>query len=160
MRKINFLINLKENNKLKIVEPSDEIKEAFIKKSNNSLKSAKMLLDNNQLEDSVSLTYYSMYNMLTALLFKVGIKCENHSASIIILKELFKLDDSKISFVKTERIDKQYYIDFKITKKDVKSVIKIAEEFNPMIYEFIDKLTSKRALNYRTELTKSLGFKQ
>ena len=64
-----------------------------------------------------------MYNMLTALLYFAGIRCENHSASIIILKELFGIDNSKISFAKTERVDKQYYIDFKISKTEVESLI-------------------------------------
>lgn len=156
MKKINFLTNLAKEGKLKLVEPSKIIKESYIIKSKNSLKSARILLDSNQIEDSVSMVYYSMYNILTALLYEVGIKCENHSASIIMLKELFKLDNSKVSFAKTERVDKQYYIDFKITKKDVEDLIKIANEFNNIIYNFIDRLTTKEILKYRKELEETL----
>lgn len=152
MKKINFLTNLAKEGKLKLVEPSKIIKESYIIKSKNSLKSARILLDSNQIEDSVPMVYYSMYNILTALLYEVGIKCENHSASIIMLKELFKLDNSKISFAKTERVDKQYYIDFKITKKDVEDLIKIANEFNNIIYNFIDSLTTKEISKYMEEL--------
>ena len=110
MKKISFLIKLKKEGKLKAVEPGEEIKESYQQKSRNSLKSAQILLQNRQIEDAVPLAYYSMYYVLTALLFKVGIKCENHSASIIILKELFRIDDSAISFAKTERVDKQYML--------------------------------------------------
>jgi len=39
-----------------------------------------------------------------ALLFKVGIKSENHTASILLLKELFGLDNSKILNAKKERM--------------------------------------------------------
>ena len=115
MRKINFLIKLKKEGKLKIIEPNSNVKDSYIEKSRNSLKSAEILLEKELIENSVPMAYYSMYNMLTALLYYLGIKCENHSASIIILKELFGIDNSKIEFAKTERVDKQYYIDFKIT---------------------------------------------
>src|SRR3989338_10827070 len=124
MRKINFLIKLKKEGKLKLIEPSGNVKESYILKSKNSLKSAEILLENGQIEDSVPMAYYSMYNMLTALLYFAGIKCENHSGSIIILRELFGIDDSKISFAKTERVDKQYYVSFKVSRADAESLIK------------------------------------
>ena len=89
MKKINFLIKLKKERKLELIEPSEEIKESYIKKSESNLMSAKILSENNKLEESVGLAYYSMYNQLLALLSKIGIKSENHSASIILLKELF-----------------------------------------------------------------------
>ncbi len=151
MKKINFLIRLKEEGKLSLIGLSDEIKESYVRKSASSLKSAKILLENEQIEDAVPMAYYSMYNMLTALLYKAGIKCENHSASIIILKELFSIGNSEILSAKTERVDKQYYVDFEITKEEVGNLIKSAEQFNSMLYDFIDKLTAKQALEYKKE---------
>ena len=156
MKKINFLIRLKEEEKLFIIDPSEEVKESYIKKSASSLKSVEILLGNGQIEDAVPMAYYSMYNMLTAILYKVGIKCENHSASIIILKELFGIENSKIIFAKKERVDKQYYVDFKITKEEVENMINSAEQFNSMLYNFSDKLTTKEALEYRKEFEDSL----
>ena len=156
MKKINFLIRLKEEEKLFIIDPSEEVKESYIRKSASSLKSAEILLGNGQVEDAVPMAYYSMYNMLTAILYKVGIKCENHSASIIILKELFGIENSKIIFAKKERVDKQYYVDFKITKEEVGNMIKSAEQFNSMLYNFSDKLTTKEALEYKREFEDSL----
>ena len=157
MKKINFLIRLKKEGKISIIDPTDEIKESYVRKSANSLKSAKILLENGQIEDAVPMAYYSMYNMLTALLYKVGIKCENHSASITILKELFGIENSKIIFAKKERVDKQYYVDFKITKEEVGNMIKSAEQFNSMLYDFIDKLTTKQASDYKKEFEDSLS---
>ena len=156
MRKINFLIKLKKEGKLKIIEPNKNVKESYIEKSRDSLKSAEILLENGQIVNSVPMAYYSMYNMLTALFYFTGIKCENHSASIIILKELFGIDNSKISFAKTERVDKQYYVDFKVTTVEVKNLIKSAEEFNSMLYDSIEKMTSKQISLYREEFDKVL----
>ena len=90
MKKISFLSKLKREGKLQLVSPSETIKDPYLKKSESNLASAKILLENERLEESVSLAYYSMYNMLTAILFQVGIKCENHSASIILLNAHFR----------------------------------------------------------------------
>src|SRR3989338_4589880 len=130
MKKAGFLIGLHKDGKLQIVEPSEELKEAYIQKSSASLKSAEILLQNLLLENSVPMAYYSMYNMIMALFFKTGIKCENHAGSIILLNKLFEIDNSKIKFAKQERVDKQYYVDFKTTMKEVENLILIAKEFN------------------------------
>ena len=152
MKKINFLAKLAEENKLKIIEPNDNMKESYIQKASHSLNSSSILLSNNEVENAVPLAYYSMYNMLTALLYKIGIKCENHSASIILLKNLFKLDNSKITFAKKERLDKQYYVDFELEKEDVEKLIESAKEFNSILYDFIEKLTSEDIAKYKKKL--------
>src|SRR3989338_7606937 len=159
MKKAGFLIGLHKDGKLQIVEPSEELKEAYIQKSSASLKSAEILLQNLLLENSVPMAYYSMYNMVMALFFKTGIKCENHSGSIILLKELFMVDNSKIEFAKKERVDKQYYIDFKISRKEVENLILIAKGFNSTLYDFIDRMTNKDVNAFREKLRVMLKVK-
>ena len=112
MKKPSFLDKLKGEGKLELVEPSEEICASYMEKANSCLKSAKLLLENDLFENSISMSYYTMYNSLTALLFRTGIKCENNSASILLLKKLFGMGDlfEIISFAKEERIDKQYYV--------------------------------------------------
>jgi uncharacterized protein (UPF0332 family) len=154
MKKTSFLSKLKKERKLELVQTSEEIKESYIRKSESSLLSAKILLENNILEESVSLSYYSMYHMLTALMFKAGIKCENHAGCIILMKELFGLDNSDIMLAKTERIDKQYYTDFKITQEETKRAIRNAEEFNSKLLDFISKLNNKEVFELRKKFEK------
>jgi len=149
MKRMGFLARLKDEGKLEIIESSEEIKQAYLEKSESYLISAKILIKNNRLEEAVSMAYYSMYHILTALLFKTGIKCENHSASIILLSKIFDIDNSDISFAKRERIDKQYYIDFHITKEEISKMIKKAEEFDKGMSDFISKLNSEKIKGYR-----------
>ena len=94
--------------KLLLVEPSNEISGSYLGKADNCLRSAQILLDSDLYENSVSMSYYAMYNSLTALLFKVGVKCENHAGSIIVFRELFGRNDlyRKIFFAKKERIER------------------------------------------------------
>ncbi|MBI5398955.1 HEPN domain-containing protein [Candidatus Woesearchaeota archaeon] len=112
-----FLNKLKKEEKLELIEPSEDICNSYSEKSVNCLKSAKLLLQNNLYENSIGMSYYAMYNLLLALLFRVGIKCENHGGSILLLKLLFGENDlyKLISEAKKERIDKQYYV---TTEKD------------------------------------------
>ena len=140
MNTINFLKKIKKEGKLELVNPSEEMKQAYIVKSESNLISAKILLTSNRLEEAVGLAYYSMYHLLTALLFKIGIKSENHSISIILLKEVFNESNEEIFKAKTERIDKQYYVDFKITNEDVMDTIRKAEVFNSKLTDFISRL--------------------
>lgn len=148
MKKINFLIRLHKEGKLKEVEPSDEIKEAYLQRSNESLSSAKALLNIGNLKDAVALSYYSMYHCLLAALFRIGIKSENHSASIILLKEVFGINNAKISKAKSERVDKQYYVDFQVNKDEASNSIKIAEEFIAEISNLIATLNEEKIKVY------------
>lgn len=158
MKEINFLNKLLREKKIEIIEPSEEIKLSYIKKSESNLDSSKILLKNNKLEESITFTYYSMYHMLTALLYKTGIKCENHAGSILLMKLLFEMDNSGIFNAKKERIDKQYYTDFKITKEEISLAIKDTEKFNSLIFDFISKLTNEKITEYRGKFKELLGI--
>src|SRR3990167_5851335 len=133
-----FLNKLKKEGKLELVEPSEDICNSYSEKSATCLKSAKLLLHNNLYENSIGMSYYAMYNLLLALLFRAGIKCENHSASILLLKLLFGKDDlyNLISDAKKERIDKQYYV---MTEKD-EITKEIADELLNNAEDFVLKL--------------------
>lgn len=144
-----FLNKLKQEEKLELVEPSDDICNSYLEKSANCLKSAKLLLMNNLYENSIGMAYYAMYNQLLALLFRVGIKCENHAGSILLLKllfgegELYKL----ISDAKKERIDKQYYVTTEkdgITKEIAEELLNNAEEFVLKMKLVIQNLNNDR----------------
>ena len=140
MKKTDFLSKLKREGKLELVEPSEEMKKSYMIKSESNLISAKIPLNNDKFEESIGLAYYSMYHLLTALLFKVGIKSENHSASILLLHEIFKQNNKEIFDAKTERIDKQYYVGFSIGKEEVEDTIRKTEAFNSKMIDFISKM--------------------
>lgn len=143
MKETDFFTKLHKEGKLLLVEPSEEMKAAYFKKSDSYIISARILLKNNRLEESVSMSYYSMYYSLQALLFKTGIKCENHTAAIMLLGKVFKINPSDIFSAKKERIDKQYYVDFSINEQDAEELISIAQRFNSKILGFADRLNSE-----------------
>ena len=89
MKTIKFIQKLVSEHLIELVEESQEIYQLYNKKSENSLKAAKILLKQDLVEESTSMSYHAMFHKTTALFRKTGIKCENHAATIILLQEIF-----------------------------------------------------------------------
>ena len=163
MKELNFLKKLKRKGVIELVESSEEMKSSYLIKADNCLKSAKILFQSQLYENSTSEAYYCMYNSLLALLFKIGIKCENHSASIILFD---KLSENKglvkiISWAKEERIDKQYYVEtqqiVKVTKESCNEMILKAEDFLVKMKLLISELSNEKISSARDNFVKLLA---
>ncbi len=155
-----FLKKLVDENKIKLTDPSDDICNAYLKKSENSMVSSKTLRDIGNYDDAVALTYYSMYYSALALLYACGIKSENHTGTIILLKEIIKLDHLPLEEAKKERVDKQYYIDFNVAREDVNQGITSAESFIQEMRLNIDRLSNGLKQEYREKLKEYIGKKE
>ncbi|MFT4309284.1 MAG: HEPN domain-containing protein [Candidatus Woesearchaeota archaeon] len=149
-----FIKKMYKEGKIKITNPSEEICTAYLEKSDKSIISAKTLQEIQNYDDAVALTYYSMYYSALALLYKSGIKSKNHTATIILLKELYGIENRTIEEAKKERVDKQYYIDFKVARDEVNKGIEIAEEFNIIIREYIAKIKQKQITEVQEKMRK------
>lgn len=156
MKEINFLRKLKKQEKIQFVEPSEIIKEAYLQRAEESLSSAKTLMNVGNLKDTVALAYYAMYHALLALFFRCGIKCENHTAAIILLKTVFDIDNISIAKAKRERVDKQYYVDFSITKEEVTEAITTAEAFVAKLHSVIATINEEKIKLYLENMKKMI----
>lgn len=125
------------------------MQDAYRNKSESYLMSAKILFENERLEETVSMAYYSMYYMLLALLFRTGIQCENHTGAILLLERLYGIDNEQISNAKQNRVDKQYYVDFAITSMEVAESIEEAEEFCIILFNYIERLHQGEIIRLR-----------
>ncbi len=147
MKKLNFLDKLKDEQNLKLVESSDEISKSYLIKSENCARVAKLAFNDGIYENAVGEAYFSIYNSVTALFYKCGIKCENHSAAVILIKQLFKLEKLHLIFseFKKDRIDNQYYTPIAngqpITKEKCDERLKTAQKFNVELRAHMEKLT-------------------
>lgn len=160
MKKSGFLNKLIAEGILSIVEPSEEISKSYIIKSDKCIQVARLAFDAEIYENSISEAYYSIYNMVTALFYKCGIKCENHSAAVILIKELFGLDNLHIIFseFKKDRIDNQYYLPVlnlePVTKKKCNEKITTAQRFNAELRAYMVKLSIKEINEIRNKFEK------
>jgi len=153
MSEQGLLTKLKQSKELELVDPSEEVSQSFIEKSNNSMKAAKVLTRNKLCDDAISSAYYSTYNILTSLLAKTGIKCENHTASILVLKKLYHKNElaREIFKHKEERENAQYHLTLKNAKETAEKMIKKAEELNNKIRLEIQNLKAQDIEKIRKE---------
>jgi uncharacterized protein (UPF0332 family) len=152
LKRPHFLRDLFTERKIQIVNPSEDVASAYVKKSTSHLASAILLRDNGHYEEAVSMAYYSMYHSVMALFFRTGIKCENHSAAIILLKEVYEIDTTALSDAKRERIDMQYYVETAATRKDVEDLIHTAELFNAHLLDILERISNEKITKYRDRL--------
>lgn len=153
MKKIKFIERLVLDKAIQLVDPNNNISNSYSTKSNNSLKAASLLLKQNLLEESTTMIYYAMFHKTLSLFIKIGLKCENHAAAIILLKELFNINNDSITYAKKERIDKQYYTDIEITKDQVKDLLYSAEEFLADINLQTNTLNTNKIKQLRNNFT-------
>jgi len=151
-----FLKRMVKEKAVQLVQPSEEMKEANLRKSNSHLHSARVLFENGLFEESVSMSYYSMYHSVMALFFATGIKCENHSATILLLSGVFDFDSRQLSRAKKERIDKQYYASSAPARSDAEALLRVAEVFDSSLLDRIDRLTRDQIEQYRAKFLKSV----
>jgi len=152
MKNARFLIKLKKEGKINLIAPSEEVKESYLKDSESYFISSKMLFKEIRLKESTQLIYFSVYYSILALLFRTGIKSENHLASIILLKEIFSLDNSFVLILQKKRVG-TYYPDFNLQKQEFVQLIQKAEDFNINLLDFISKLTNEEIKSYRNKFT-------
>lgn len=157
MSDIAFLRKLHRQETLKIEPPNDTVSASYLQKSSRSLQSAKILTRAGNLEDAIALSYYAMYHALTALLFKAGVRCENHGGAIMLLRLLFDMDNTLIAKAKAERIDRQYYVDFSTTHEQTREAIGTAEDFIALIHDRLASMSSGETERLNERMRSLLG---
>lgn len=146
MKRPDFLNRLRKEGKLRMVEPSVDICNSYLKKAERSIKAAKLLSDEELYEESITTAYYAIYNSITAFLFRIGIRCQNHSVSLVLLKKLTKREDlyKMAMHAKEERVKKQYFVssdeEMRVMETSAKAVLEDAESFIIEIKLIIEKL--------------------
>lgn len=103
---------LRQNKGIELVEPSDNLRDAYLKKAEDALET----LRTSKIKDwRLIIAYYIIYNGIYSLLMKIGIKCEIHSCTIEFVKYFLKTHFSEEDFELIDkafsaRIDSQYYV--------------------------------------------------
>ena len=139
---------------LRIVEPNERLSKSYLEQAKSSLlRSEKDLNDKDLLWATVAI-YYSEYYALYSFLQKIGIKCENHTCSILAVT--FLLGKEKTNIInqhKDKRIDAQYYM--KVDQEiKVKSMLQEAKTFVSNFDGLVSNLSEKDINLYREKISK------
>jgi uncharacterized protein (UPF0332 family) len=143
---------------VQLVEASENLAQAYILKSTDSLDMAQLAISSGKKEWAITTMYYCQYLVLYGLLQKIGIKSENHTCSIMVAAKFIPSIDKKyieqIKKFKAERIEKQYYVaksDMEMI--DINKLNDETKEFQSYIIEKINTLTSDEVQSIRKEIS-------
>lgn len=146
-KKLKWCFRIKDG--AKIVEPNERLSKSYLEQARSSLLRANKDFEDKDLLWATVTIYYAEYYALYSFLQKVGVKCENHSCSILAVSFLLGEDKTKIiNEHKDKRIDAQYYI--KVDQEDkISLMLKKAQNFISMFDELVSNLTEKEIREYR-----------
>ena len=142
----------------KLIEPNPNLAEDYSLKAETALESIRT---ETAKEWKITKAYYAMYFSLYSIMMKLGIKCENHSCSILFMKEIlsefFTLEEYK--FLKESmkaRIDSQYYTNRDVSNDFYNSMLKQAPIFLMKCKSIKLSLNEKKIQEIRRNFEKAL----
>ena len=147
---LKWCFGLKEG--LKLVEPNERISKSYLIEAKASLKRAEKNFQDGDLLWTTVVIYYADYYSLYSFLQRIGLKCENHSCSIMAAS--FLLGEEKVGVInkhKNKRIDAQYYI--KVDKQEeVNRLLKESKIYVSEFDELVSTLGEEEINEYRKQL--------
>ncbi len=115
------------------------------KLSSDHLKAAKLLLDESLHKDSVSRSYYAVYELISALLNKEGLVVKTHSGLVSNFSKLFiktgklpKKYSAWLSNIKEKRSSADYERMESVTKKEAEETYQQAKKMTSTISKLLD----------------------
>jgi len=150
---LNWCFKLKDG--LKIVEPNEKLSKSYLEQAKSSLLRAEKDLNDNDFLWATVAIYYSEYYAIYSFLQRIGIKCENHTCSILATALLLGEDKTKtINQHKGKRIDAQYYMK---VDQEVKIRLMLQEAKISVINfdELVSNLTDEEIKKYREIVSKN-----
>lgn len=150
MEKLKWCFKIKEG--LKVVKPNLDLAKLYLNEAKASLKGAEERLNKKDYLWTTVIAYYAEYYALYSFLQRIGIKCENHSCSILAVKFLLGQEKTKIiEEHKNKRVDAQYYMKV-IDETKIKEMLREAKIFVSEFDNFVLNLTETEIINYRKKL--------
>jgi uncharacterized protein (UPF0332 family) len=146
-KKLNWCFKLKDG--IKIVEPNERLSKSYLEQAKSSLLRAERNFEEKDLLWTTIASYYAEYYALYSFLQGIGVKCENHACSILVVTLLLGKDKTKIiNQHKDKRIDAQYYM--KVDQEEgIMLMLKESKIFVSKFDELVSNLSEKEIKEYR-----------
>jgi len=109
----------------------------------------------------ITTAYYAMYFSLYAVLTRIGIRCENHSCTILLMERLLSkyftpAEAALVEKARGARVDAQYYVSREIPDLFCDELIRAAPRLLVRCGGIIDGMNEKTIGALRERLTEAL----
>lgn len=150
--KLKWCFQIKEG--LRIVEPNERLAKSYLEEAKASLERAEKNFADGDLLWTTVVIYYAEYYGVYSFLQRIGVKCGNHSCSILAAALLLGKEKTRIiDEHKDKRIDAQYYM--KIDKEEkVRVMLQEAKIFVAGFDELVSNISEEDIAGYRDILKK------
>lgn len=137
---------------LKEVEPNERLSKLYLEQAKSSLLRAEKDLNDKDFLWATVAVYYAEYYSLYSFLQGIGVKCENHTCSILAVTFILGEDKTKtINDHKDKRIDAQYYM--KVGQEDkIRTMLQEAKTFVSNFDEIVSNLSEEDIKTHRGKL--------
>lgn len=123
----------------------------YIKKAQNSLQAADLLIENQLFEAAVSRAYYAMFDMAKALLFSINNHAHTHQGVISQFSKYFvktEIFDKKYGNILAKTLQKRLISDYEIGKGvEPQLAIEIVNDAHEFVQFVVDYFKSKNYVN-------------
>lgn len=147
---LKWCFNLKDG--LRIAEPNERLAKSYLEESKSSLERAEKNFKDKDMLWTTVVIYYAEYYALYSFLQRIGVKCENHTCSILAAG--FILGEDKTVIInshKDKRIDAQYYM--KVGKEqEVAKMLQEGKMFIAIFDEIVLNLSQEDINNHINKL--------
>ena len=151
MDKLKWCFKIKDG--LRVAQPNERLSKSYLEQAKSSLLRANKDFEDKDLLWTTVAIYYAEYYALYSFLQRIGVKCENHSCSILAVGILLGTEKTKtINEHKEKRIDAQYYMKVDQENK-VKSMLIEAQNFISEFDELVSNLSEKGIEEYRKKIS-------
>ena len=149
-KKLQWCFGLKDG--LKIEESNERLAKSYLEEAKASLKRAEKNFADGDLLWTTVVIYYAEYYALYSFLQKIGLKCENHSCSILTADFLLGEEKTKtINQHKDKRVDAQYYM--RIDKQEkVEAMVQEAKQFVVEFDILVSSLSDEEIEKHRIKM--------
>jgi len=150
-KKLKWCFKIRDG--LQVVDPNERLSKSYLDEAKSSLAKAEKDFQEGDLLWATVVIYYSEYYALYSFLQRIGVKCENHSCSILAVTYLLGEDKTKvINEHKDKRIDAQYYM--RVGKEEqVQKMLQEAKEFVSIFDELVSNVNEEEITSYREKIS-------
>lgn len=153
-KRVKWCFKLKDGAKL--TNPSKIISDSYIELAKNTLKRVEIMLNEKDFLWATVMIYYAEYYALYSFLARIGIKCENHFCSILLVTYLLGKEKTKtIEEDKDRRVDAQYYLRT-VEEDKIKDMFKSAKIFVAEFEDILSKMNEEKINFLRNKIKRVL----
>ena len=145
-------------NGISLTAPNETLASAYLRKAEEALETMQTITTHDW---KITTAYYAMYFSLYAVLTRIGIRCENHSCTILLMERLLSdyftpEEATLVEKARGARVDAQYYVSRDVPDPFCEELTRTAPRFLVKCRGIVGAMNEKAIGTLRGRLAEAL----